>query len=181
MTGPKDDDADREQTDRSEPDRPEGELDADEVDERFAALIAGFEDSPAWPDQDEDDEDEDEDEPAAARPRPVANTAASDTDEPTLLELWDTELPEDPDDPEDTYNPPPPPPVPRPSAPAILGVLLIVGGLTLVISPSLLGVGRDLGMLTGIAAFLGGAAMLVWRLRPEPDDEDSDPDNGAVV
>ncbi|KPC73710.1 hypothetical protein ADL26_13395, partial [Thermoactinomyces vulgaris] len=55
-------------------------------------------------------------------------------DEPTLLDLWDAELP---DDDEDDYAPPEPPPVPWPSLPAIGGVLLIIGGLALLVNPGI--------------------------------------------
>ncbi|CAM3202156.1 hypothetical protein [Stackebrandtia soli] len=171
----KDDEPDRDQPDdTSESGKPE--LDAAEVDERFAAMIADFNDSPEWPDADE----EEDDEPPRTRDDSAARLAHPSQD-PSLLDLWDADLGEDDDEPEENYEPPPPPPVPRPSAPAILGVLLIVGGLTLFISPELLDVGSDLGRLTGMAAFIGGVAMLIWRLRPEPEDEDDDPGNGAVV
>jgi hypothetical protein len=181
VTGPHDDDADRDPAGagRSDRDRDGGELNAEEVDERFKALIAGIDDSPQWPK--ESDTDDGDDSPAEQDDEPeprIGSAATAEAEEPTLLELWDTDLP---DDDEDSYQPPPPPPVPKPSLPAILGVLLIIGGLALVVSPTLLDVGAELGMLTGIAAFLGGSAMLVWRLRPEPGDEDDDPDNGAIV
>lgn len=177
MTATPDDEADRDRPDR-EPPTPTGpgnELDAAEVDERFAALIANLDDPIGWPEDDAEDDTPSKPD-AVAKPSPV-----SAGEEPTLLELWDTELPDDAEDPEETYTPPPPPPVPKPSAPAVLGVLLVLGGLALVVSPTLLDVGPELGMLTGIVAFLGGAAMLVWRLRPEPEDDDEDPDNGAIV
>lgn len=182
MTGTPDDEADREQADRDHPDKDAGrddELDAAEVDERFAALIADFDDTPQWPDANDNDDEDEDDDGNDDRPRPTTITA--ERTEPTLLELWDTELPADPDEPEETYVPPPAPPVPRPSTPAVLGVLLIIAGLTLIVSPELLGAGAELGILAGIGGFLGGSVMLVWRLRPEPDEEDDDPGNGAVV
>lgn len=195
MTGNHDDDFDRDQhadrsADSTQPDGDDGqqadigngtnqpgELDADTVDKRFAELVADFEDELEWPNE------KDSSAPAtdeATSSTPVTATS-DDENEPTLFELWDTELPEDPADPEEHYTPPPAPPVPRPSAPAILGVLFIIGGLILVISPNLLNLNADLGTLTGIAAFVGGAVMLVWRLRPEPDEDDDGGDNGAIV
>ncbi|GAA4924898.1 hypothetical protein LX16_0015 [Stackebrandtia albiflava] len=176
MTGPRDDDADR-PADESADSRPDGELDAREIDERFAELVAHF-DGPTWPGGDGPEEPAEDD-----TERPVTEAGGDPrgvrADEPTLLELWDTETPDDPD--EEDFEPPAPGPMPRPSLPAILGVVLVLGGLFLVLYPTVLDVGADLGRLTGIAAFVGGAAMLIWRLRPEPDDDDPDPGNGAVV
>ncbi|MFD0558608.1 hypothetical protein FB566_4557 [Stackebrandtia endophytica] len=190
MSGSRDEDGDR-PADESAGRRDEHDLDAAEVDQRFAELIAGIE-SPVWPDSTATDRDESPPESvpeSASEPgggEPELATAGSnprgpDKDDPTLLELWDAELPDDPDDEEETFTPPPPGPLPKPSLPAILGVLLVVGGLFLVLYPTVLDVGEDLGRLTGIAGFVGGAAMLIWRLRPEPDEDDEDPDNGAVV
>lgn len=199
MTGSRDDDADRPADDSANRGE-EPELDAAEVDERFAELIAGF-DSPGWPDStsatyrnrdrdttdDPDTVDDSADFDDLEPGEPELATAGSNPrgpegDDPTLLELWDTELPDDDDEDEDEgFQPPPPGPLPKPSLPAILGVLMVVGGLFLVLYPTVLDVGEDLGRLTGIAAFVGGAATLIWRLRPEPDEDDDDPGNGAVV
>lgn len=188
MTGSRDDDADR--TGDDAPDRRDRpELDAAEVDERFAELIADF-DTPTWhanestsAQRDTDPGDAEPDDKDTAEPELAtagSNPRGPDADDPTLLELWDTELPDDDDD-DERFEPPPPGPMPRPSLPAILGVLLIIGGLFLVLYPTALDVGENLGRLTGIAAFIGGAATLIWRLRPEPDEDDEDPGNGAVV
>ncbi|ADD44579.1 DUF308 domain-containing protein [Stackebrandtia nassauensis] len=175
MTRHSDDDPDRDRAGGAEePGEGADRLDPSEVDERFAELIADLkDDTPGWP----------EDEPKSDEPARRAHPSSGDDDEPSLLELWDTELEDDDDDEEeDTYRPPPPPPLPVPSLPAILGVLLIIGGLVLIVQPSLLDVGEGLGRTTGIAAFGGGVLMLIWRLRPEPEDgEDDDPGNGAVV
>ncbi|MGH8880351.1 MAG: DUF308 domain-containing protein, partial [Stackebrandtia sp.] len=60
--------------------------------------------------------------------------------------------------------------------------VLIIAGLVLLIHPGLLDAGDGLGRFTGITAFGGGVLMLIWRLRPEPEDgEEDDPGNGAVV
>ena len=197
MTGSRDDDADR-PPDDAKNHRDEPELDAAEVDERFAELIAGF-DSPTWPrdegtstsardtdtvnhiDEPDDDSGDDSDDRAPTA-TVGSNPRGPEGDDPTLLELWDAELPDDDDD--DTaegFTPPPPEPMPKPSLPAILGVVMLIGGLFLVLYPTVLDVGEDLGRLTGIAAFIGGAMTLIWRLRPEPDEDDDDPGNGAVV
>lgn len=76
------------------------------------------------------------------------------------------------------YQPPQPPPVPRPGRGAIFAWLLLVGGLVWAVA----GVARESGresVLVGIALFAIGFGALIWRLRDERDDFDSD--DGAVV
>ncbi|MGH8792791.1 MAG: hypothetical protein ACRDXX_09105 [Stackebrandtia sp.] len=170
MTGPKDEEPDRDRRDRAEDAaEDESELAPDDVEQRFDAIVANYDDKPQWPEETVEEE--------IAEESPIDD----DKEEPTLLELLDAE---DPDDADAEYVPPPPPPFPRPSVPAVLAMVLIAAGLTLVVSPGLLDVGETLGRLTGIAGFLGGAAMLVWRLRPEEPEEaepDDENDNGAVT
>ena len=101
-------------------------------------------------------------------------------DEPSLLDGLDTFGADLPDDPEDRYIPPPPPPLPRPSKYAVVGVLAIVVGFILFLFPHLLPLDRGLTTLLGFAGILTGFVTLVWRLRPG-DDEEDDPDDGAVV
>ncbi|HZE40116.1 MAG TPA: hypothetical protein VE172_15015 [Stackebrandtia sp.] len=166
MSPSHDDDPDRARDSNSD-----GELGDKEVDERFAELISDFDDTPQWPDEDAEEAD-----------KPSPRPAVTEDEEPTLLELLDAEVPEDEDDEEEVYEPPPPAPMPIPSLPAVLGTLMVLGGLTLIISPGLLHVPRDLALVTGLAGFVGGVLMLIWRLRPEPEDgDDSGDDNGAVV
>ncbi|MFC3495152.1 hypothetical protein [Glycomyces rhizosphaerae] len=112
--------------------------------------------------------------PSEPVPPPVASSTTDD--EPTLLELWDAELP---DDEEDDYEPPEPPPVPWPSLPAVAGVLLIIGGLALLVNPSIAPLGTSPGRLVGFVGFLLGVWLLISRLRP--DKEPDDTDDGAVV
>lgn len=185
MTRHSDEDPDRDPPGGAgEPGDSADHLDADEVEERFAELIAGIkDDSPGWPDESAPEEPK-TDEAADAAAARRAHPSSGEDDEPSLLELWDTELDDDDDsdEEEDAYRPPPPAPIPVPSLPAILGVLLIIGGLVLIVQPALLDVGEGLGRATGIAGFGAGVLTLIWRLRPEPEDgEDSDPGNGAVV
>ncbi|WP_040337761.1 hypothetical protein [Candidatus Blastococcus massiliensis] len=80
--------------------------------------------------------------------------------------------------PDEHYEPPAPPPVPLPSPASLYAVLLIVAGLVLVGAPGVLGLSADLGLMLGVAAIAGGAAMLVSRMR---DASDHDGDDGAVV
>lgn len=158
-----------------EPERPDGlteeQLTGDNLERRFAELIAGL-DSPKWPGEDEEPEEE-----------PAAKTVVKPA-EPTLLELWDADLPESPEEAAETYEPPPPPPVPRPSRPAIVGLLLIVVGVVVFVRPSLLGVlglGYEAAILLGAGVVLAGVAVLIWRLRPGDEDDPYDPEDGAVV
>jgi hypothetical protein len=80
---------------------------------------------------------------------------------------------------EEHYDPPPPPPVPRPSGTTILAVLLIALGILLFAAPGVVGMDDRTGLTFGVAAVLGGGALLVLRLRESRGDDG--PDDGAVV
>ncbi|MEU7960044.1 DUF308 domain-containing protein [Micromonospora humida] len=101
-------------------------------------------------------------------------------DEPSLLDGLDTFGADLPDDPEEGYTPPPPPPLPRISKYAVVGVLGIVLGFVLFLNPSLLPVDASVVTLLGFTGILAGFVTLIWRLRPG-DEDDHDPDDGAVV
>lgn len=146
-----------------------GELRPEDVDRRFNELIKGLGDEPgltAGPGAEEFSA-----EPVSKTPQV---TPSPSDEEPTLLELWDAELP---DDDEDDYVPPEPPPMPWPSLPAVGGVLMIVGGLALLVNPDMAPLGTNPGRLVGFVAFLIGVWLLISRLRPDKDDTD----DGAVV
>ncbi|SBT44920.1 DUF308 domain-containing protein [Micromonospora auratinigra] len=101
-------------------------------------------------------------------------------DEPSLLDGLDTFGAGLPDE-EEHYTPPPPPPLPRFSKYAVVGVLCIVLGFLLFLSPTLLStVDPSVVTLFGFTGILAGFVMLIWRLRPG-DSDDDDPDDGAVV
>lgn len=103
------------------------------------------------------------------------------SDEPSLLDGLDTfgaGLPEDPDE---RYTPPPPPPLPRMSKYAVIGVLAIMAGFALFLFPSLLPIDRGLVTVIGFSGILAGFITLIWRLRPGNEEDDDDPDDGAVV
>jgi hypothetical protein len=125
--------------------------------------------------------------PAGDGPRPVERRRrrSSDTpDEPSLLDALDTfgtGLPDEPSD-DEGYTPPPPPPLPSFSKYAVAAVLAVAAGFVLFLFPHLLPLDPDVVMLFGFTCILAGFITLVWRLRPgdEEDDED-DPENGAVV
>ncbi|MFJ6196303.1 DUF308 domain-containing protein [Micromonospora sp. NPDC092111] len=101
-------------------------------------------------------------------------------DEPSLLDGLDTFGADLPDDEEERYTPPPPPPLPRISKYAVVGVLGIVVGFVLFLNPALLPVDASVVTLLGFTGILAGFVTLIWRLRPG-DDDDHDPDDGAVV
>lgn len=81
---------------------------------------------------------------------------------------------------DETYTPPPPPPLPRISKYAVTALVSLVFGAVLLMFPTLLPIDRFTGTMIGFTAIVGGFVTLVWRLRPG-DDEDHDPDDGAVV
>jgi hypothetical protein len=82
------------------------------------------------------------------------------------------------DRPDEHFEPPPAPPLPAPSPGSLYAVLIVVAGIVLVGAPSLLGVSADLGLVLGLVAVAGGAAMLVARMRERTE---RDGDDGAVV
>lgn len=103
------------------------------------------------------------------------------TDEPSLLDGLDTFGTGLPDDADERYTPPPPPPLPRISKYAALGVLALLGGAILFLFPALLPIDRDMAVLVGFTAIVSGFVTLIWRLRPGDEEDDDDPDDGAVV
>jgi hypothetical protein len=62
----------------------------------------------------------------------------------------------------------------------VVGFALVLAGLVVFLVPDLLPVGGDMALLLGLSALLGGFVTLIWRLRGG-DDDDIDPDDGAVV
>ena len=85
----------------------------------------------------------------------------------------------DPTDDEEHYVPPPPPPIPRPSRQTMLGILLLLLGIGLLAAPGVAGLDNSSGFTLGMLSLLGGATVLVLRLRDSRSDDD--PDDGAVV
>jgi hypothetical protein len=109
----------------------------------------------------------------------VSGISLDDRDDRSLLDSLDTFGADLPDDPDEGYTPPPPPPLPRLSKYTVVGVLAVVLGFALFLFPTLLPVGRDVAQVIGFTGILAGFVTLVWRLRP--GDDDTDPDDGAVV
>jgi hypothetical protein len=161
---------------------PESEPD---IDEAFAGIVAGFDteaEEVTWPAAEDLDEDDDED----------SDADTDRDDEPAdRLRRWRRstvdplryELPEDGTDEEDEgYVPPPPPPLPRVSFVTIVAVLAVVAGFVIFFNPELLPIDASLAMVLGFGAILAGFVALIWRLRSGYDDDDDwDPDDGAVV
>jgi hypothetical protein len=164
-----------------------------DIEAEWAKIVAGFHTTvdptaPPWPAAEEVQPTA---EPTTREtgPRPADETVTynrrrTDRPEPPSLldglDTFGTDLGEEDADDEDRYIPPPPPPLPRISKYAVLGILGVVLGFVLFLFPELLPIHRDYVTLIGFAAIVGGAVMLVWRLR-SGDDEDDDFDDGAVV
>ncbi|HYN95936.1 MAG TPA: DUF308 domain-containing protein, partial [Pilimelia sp.] len=105
-----------------------------------------------------------------------------ESDEPSLLDALDTFGADLPGDPDERYTPPPPPPLPSVSKYTIAGAVAMVVGFVLFLFPDLLPVlGDDVVMIFGFTSVLAGFVTLIWRMRPGTEDEDDDPDDGAVV
>lgn len=170
-------------------DRGPGSRVPDEVDAAFAGIVADFNLPPdptaaSWPAAEEVSTTDLPEPPAPAPPPAPGPVDGRQVTEPSLLDALDTfgsqlpdeELPEQ-------FVPPPPPPIPRISRQSILASLAILAGLVLVIGrPRLLPLDRNLAILIGFAAMVGGAVALILRLRPGPDpDEPPQPDQGAQV
>jgi hypothetical protein len=151
-----------------------------DIDEAFAGIVAGFDTEvvevtwPAAEDLDEDDDtDAGADEPADRLPRWRRSTV-----DPLRYELPDDAVDEE----DEGYVPPPPPPLPRVSFVTIVAVLAVVAGFVIFFNPELLPVDTSLAMVLGFGAILAGFVALIWRLRSGYDDDDDwDPDDGAVV
>ena len=87
----------------------------------------------------------------------------------------------DEDEDDEGYTPPPPPPLPRISLITVAAVIAILAGFVLFFNPGLLPISAAASLIIGFAAILAGFATLVWRLRSGDDDDDWDPDDGAIV
>lgn len=110
----------------------------------------------------------------------IGRTDDGRTQDGSLLDGLDSLGAGFPDDPDERYVPPPPPPLPRISKYAVAGVLAVTLGFVLFLFPALLPLDRGLAIMIGFVSILSGFVTLIWRLRPG-DEEDIDPDDGAVV
>jgi hypothetical protein len=150
--------------DRGPDDRSGPDSTADE----FEAIVAGLrrEGVPAWPSDDRP--------PAEPRTPPMAV--------PPVHPSWSGPPHVESDtDRFDHYVPPEPPPLPRIGPPAAVGMALLVLGLTLVISPGVVGIPDVYGLPLGLLALASGLGWLVLRLWPAPPDDRGEDDDGAML
>ena len=114
-------------------------------------------------------------------PRWQRSTVSPQDDRPSLLDGLDTfgaHLDDGED--EEGYTPPPPPPLPRLAPATIAAVAGILAGVLLLFDPGLLPIDNTAAMALGLGGILAGFITLIWRLR-SGDEDDWDPDDGAVV
>jgi hypothetical protein len=78
---------------------------------------------------------------------------------------------------EDHYVPPTPPPIPRPTAPIVLGMLLIVVAILLLAFGGELGMPFELSLFLAVSGILSATTLFVLRLREHRDDDD----DGAIL
>lgn len=167
-----------------QPERDDVQVD---VDAEWQRIVAGFhtdvaDRTPPWPSAEEAAPTPKSDpvEPLPDATRVSGVTLGRRQEEPSLLDGLDTFGADLPDDDDEGYTPPPPPPLPRISKFAVLGIVAIIGGFVLFLFPDLLPADRGITTLLGFTAILAGFVTLIWRLR-SGDDEEDDPDDGAVV
>jgi hypothetical protein len=169
------------------PDGPGGEPDVDDV---FAGIVAGFDaevGEASWPAAENLSEGGDDNLADAGSPslpslrRWQRSTVAPQDDRPSLLDGLDTfGAGLDDADEEEGYTPPPPPPLPRLAPATIAAVVAILVGVLLLFDPGLVPIDNTAAMALGLGGILSGFIALIWRLR-SGDDDDWDPDDGAVV
>jgi hypothetical protein len=75
------------------------------------------------------------------------------------------------------YVPPNPPPIPRPTAPVVLGLLLIVVSIMLLAFGDPLGLPFSLSLFLGVSGIIGALVLFVMRLREYRDEDD----DGAIL
>jgi len=153
-----------------------------DIDELFAGIVADFDlaaDRATWPAAEDIDDDETEDPAEGEDPPARLKRWRRSTVDPTPALHFPEDEPDEDDD--EGYVPPPPPPLPRISLMSVLAVLSVVAGFVVFFNPDLLPVSGGVAMLLGFGAILGGFVALIWRLRSGYDDDDWDPDDGAVV
>jgi hypothetical protein len=172
--------------DPSDPERAPG--DRDGTAEAFDAIVADWRREglvPTWPGDDRAAAEPPRIPPQPAPPArppcagdvPAADGPAADTPAAAAVPVPTA----DPDAHLDHFVPPEPPPLPRLGPPALVGVALLVLGLTLVTVPALVGVPEVHGLPLGLLTLAAGLGWFVLRLWPDPpDDRDAD-DDGAQV
>jgi hypothetical protein len=144
---------------------PDAETSADplagiDADAAFAALIADWhvDTHTAIRDAEKDLTREDEDW------RQRLNNPVGESDELTWLD-------------EEHYVPPTPPPLPRPTAPIVLGLLLVVGSIALLAFGDYLDLPFQVALFLAVAGILTATTLFILRLREYRDDDD----DGAIL
>jgi hypothetical protein len=150
-----------------------------DVDAAWAEIVAGFDapaptDTRSWPASEDTAGEQGESLVWADHLKPLGGPPEAGPRDHVLAEPGENDLEDE------GYTPPPPPPVPVPSGHAVIGVIAVLGGLVLFLSPGIVPLPANLTMLLGVIGVLGGAALLVFRLRDGLNTDD-DPDDGAVV
>ncbi|HEY1489117.1 MAG TPA: DUF308 domain-containing protein, partial [Micromonosporaceae bacterium] len=155
-----------------------------EFEEAWASIIASFDqttdqESAPWPSAEDVPEHGSTPTVEAA---PTYPRWTPTEDRGSLLDGLDSlgrDLPGDEDD--EDYHPPAPPPLPRLATITIVAILGIIAGIAVVLIPNLLPIDPTLTTVLGGTSVVAGAIALIGRLRSGGDDEDDDPDHGAVV
>lgn len=78
---------------------------------------------------------------------------------------------------EEHYVPPNPPPLPRPTAPIVLGLLLVALGISLFAFGDQLGFASTMSLFLGVTSIIAALVLFVMRLRDRRDEDD----DGAVL
>lgn len=147
------------------PDRAAGPEPTDrEVDDTFAALVAGWD-------------------PPVADPAPSAAPGPTAAPRPVLPEV--APEPEDAgtgaeDEDEGHFERPDAPPVTPPTRPAMAAIAVLVLGAVLVLLPGVVGLTSSVGFTLGLVCLSGGLVFLLSRLRSGPP-ADSGWDDGAQL
>lgn len=141
-------------------------------DRAFAALVAAFDEpveAAPWPAVEDLPEEHDSRVPRRVlrQPLPPPSPPEVPTGEYDPLSVLD-----------EHFVPPDPPPPPKLSKPSRWAIVLLAAGLLLIALNSFTDLLPSGTVTAGIAAIVGGVAILIHRMRAEPPE---DPDDGAVV
>lgn len=75
------------------------------------------------------------------------------------------------DRPEEHFEPPAPPPLPVLAPASLYALVLIAAGALCIIAPGVIGLSPDVGIMLGVLAVVGGVSVLVSRMRDRTDDD----------
>ena len=153
-------------------------LGPEEVDARFADIVAGFatpstDPVPRWSTYEDADDAPVEEPVAPDLPRPPLSSRLMRSR--PVDPAPENESPVDPLDIEEHYVPDPPPPLPSADRATRLAWAAMVGGPALLVLAALLGIGLETWIVVlALCAFLGGFAALIARMRDHHDDDGND-------